>query len=381
MAEPGAIWLESARVGLSGGESGLVPAAFANNFTDNSQAGSFPFWLIEPLQNINQRLLQNKLPHAMLVHAPPGSGKRFFTEALAARLLCDSRNDLEVDSASARPTLACGNCASCNQLRTGNQIDFKVISPLEDSRNIKVDQVRDFTDWLSRTSRRADAYRIGVVDSVDDMNRSSANALLKTLEEPAVASKIIVLANWPRSIPATITSRCMLVPVAAVPADSAVQWLVDNGVDNAKSCLRRAHGAPFYAMHAATDERRQQSANLIRCFSEIVSRKAGIAVWVERLKNESPRDCLEAFADFTADVCRVKQGCEQECMFPEEVERWQLLSGQLLSEQWFTLHRELLQLLKVDSASFKVQPVLETVFAVIWRAGVQTASGRAQDIT
>jgi len=68
-------------------------------------------------------------------------------------------------------------------------------------------------------------------------------------------------------------------------------------------------------------------------------------------------------------------------MFPEEVERWQLLSGQLLSEQWFTLHRELLQLLKVDSASFKVQPVLETVFAVIWRAGVQTASGRAQDIT
>jgi len=52
-------------------------------------------------------------------------------------------------------------------------------------------------------------------------------------------------------------------------------------------------------------------------------------------------------------------------MFPQEVERWQQLAGQLQNEQWFALHHELLQLLKVDSASFKVQPVLETVFAVV----------------
>lgn len=377
MAEALEIWPENARVGMSGSESGLVPAVFA----DSSLASSFPFWLIDPLRNIHHRLLQNKLPHAMLVHAPPGSGKRFFVEALVARLMCDASKDMDFDSTSGLPPLACGNCASCSQLRTGNQIDFKVISPEDGSRNIKVDQVRDFTDWLSRTSRRADAYRVGVVDCADDMNRSSANALLKTLEEPAAASKIILIGSWPRSLPATITSRCMLVPVSAVPVASAVDWLVANGVDNAKSCLRQAHGAPFDAMHAATDDKRQQSANLIRCFSEIVSRKAGIAVWVERLKDESPRDCLEAFADFTADVCRVNQGCEKECMFPEEVERWQLLSGQLNNVQWFALHNELLQLLKVDSASFKVQPVLETVFAVIWRAGVRTAEGRAQDIT
>ena len=374
MAKPTEIWPKPARVGMSGAGAGLTPAVFA----DSSQASSFPFWLTEPLKNIYQRQLENKLPHAMLVHAPHGSGKRFFTEALAARLMCDA--GAGIDSTSGPLPLACGKCASCSQLRTGNQIDFKVIRPAEDSRIIKVEQVRDFTDWLSRTSRRADAYRVGVVDRADDMNRSSANALLKTLEEPAAASKIVVISNWPRSIPATITSRCMLVPVSAVPAARAVDWLAANGVDNAKTCLRQAHGAPFDALHLATEEQQQQSANLIRCFSEIVSRKAGIAVWVERLKNESPRECLEAFADFTADVCRVNQGCEQECMFPEEVERWQQLAGQLLNEQWFTLHSELLQLLKVDSASFKVQPVLETVFAVIWRAGVQTATSRAQDI-
>jgi len=271
MAEPKEIWPESARVGMSRAESGLAPGAFA----DSSNTSSFPFWLIEPLGNINQRLQRNKLPHAMLVHAPPGSGKRFFTEALVARLMCDASFNFDpVSDQSQLPPLACGNCAACAQLRTGNQIDFKVVRPGEDSRIIKVEQVRDFTDWLSRTSRRADAFRVGVVDSVDDMNRSSANALLKTLEEPAVASKIIVIANWPRSIPATITSRCMLVPVSATPADRAARWLAANGVDDPESCLRQAHGAPFDALHVATEARRQQTAKLIRCFSEIVSRKA-----------------------------------------------------------------------------------------------------------
>jgi len=163
MAEALEIWPENARVGMSGAESGLVPAVFA----DSSLASSFPFWLIDPLRNIHHRLLQNKLPHAI-------AGK-----------------DMDVDSTAGVPPLACGNCASCSQLRTGNQIDFKVISPADGSRNIKVDQVRDFTDWLSRTSRRADAYRVGVVDCADDMNRSSANALLKTLEEPAAASRAL----------------------------------------------------------------------------------------------------------------------------------------------------------------------------------------------
>lgn len=356
----GSDWQLSGRVA----EAGDLPCLHKLAFHDAAKDINFPHWLLAPVQQIKRRIDSNTLQHALLIHGPPGSGKRLLIEVLSALLLCEQPASL-----SNGMPIACGSCGNCEQLKTGNHIDFRLLQSTEKSRVIKVDDTRGFIDWLMLTSRSPDLYRVGVIDSADHLNRASANALLKTLEEPAAASIILLLCNWPRALPATVTSRCQLVSVAATPADLTHEWLRSNGLENPAALLRRAQGAPLHAIKINEADNRQLSEQLIQCFHQIVAREAGIAIWVERLREQSVEECLQAFVGFTVDIMRVIQNAEKYCVYQDEIERWKVLSTQLQTEDWFSLHKDLQLLLASDSASFKIQPVLETVFAAIWQAG------------
>jgi len=340
------------------------PCLHAMAFHDSAKDVNFPHWLQTPAQQVKQRIDSNTLQHALLIHGPPGSGKRLLIEVLSALLLCEH----SVTLSNGMP-IACGQCSNCKQLKTGNHPDFALLQSKEKSRIIKVDDSRDFIDWLMLTSRNPNGYRVGVVDSADHLNRASANALLKTLEEPAKASIILLMCNWPRALPATVTSRCQLLPVVASPGDLTHDWLRSNGIEHPAALLRRAQGAPLHAIKLNELENRQRTEQLVQCFHQIVAREAGITIWVERLREQSVQDCLQAFIGFTIDIMRVIQNAEKYCVFQHEIDRWKLLSTQLKTEDWFSLYKDLQHLLASDSASFKIQPVLETVFAAIWQAG------------
>lgn len=337
------------------GELSFHPAASEINF---------PHWLEPPLKRLYMDISRSRSHHALLIHGSAGSGKRLLAEALIALLMCVS------PKATARETpLACGQCDNCRQLASGNHIDLRVLGRSEKSDIIKIDDMRDFLAWLMITSRAPDCYRVGVIDSADELNASSANALLKTLEEPAAACVIVLISNSPRALPATLTSRCSLVPVKAIPTSATLEWLSSMGVEQAESRLRQSHGAPLLALSELQSGRQQKTQLMLQCFTGIVSKQAGIAVCVERLKDHAASDCLQFFSTFIADILRVQLNAEASCLYPEEISRWHALAAHLERPQWFALYDNLQQLMAIDVPGIKVQPVLETVFAAIWQTG------------
>ncbi|GAB4198349.1 MAG: hypothetical protein Tsb002_33220 [Wenzhouxiangellaceae bacterium] len=198
-------------------------------------------WHNELWQQLQQRLNNDTLPHALLLHGPNGVGKRQLGQRLARRLLCLEPVDGE----------ACGLCRSCRLSSSGGaHPDWMHAEPPEDKNNILVDQIRELCRELS-LSAAFDGYRVATIHAADKMNVNAANALLKTLEEPGQGVLILLIAERAGRLPATIRSRCQ--PIFCGPPDEAhgLQWLCqhyDGDEARARRALQLAAGAPLLAL-------------------------------------------------------------------------------------------------------------------------------------
>jgi DNA polymerase-3 subunit delta' len=206
-----------------------------------------------------QRLLARResLPHALLVHGRAGIGKAEFARALAASMLCETPRD----------GLACETCPSCHWFSQGNHPDFREIVPeaaLEDEEGaedsakpekakslvIKIDQIRAVADFVALTTHRG-GYRVLLIHPAEALQPASANALLKTLEEPPARTLIVMVSDQPARLLATIRSRCRQLGLATPPHDESLAWLREQGVADAETALAAAGGAPLLARDLA----------------------------------------------------------------------------------------------------------------------------------
>lgn len=212
-------------------------------------------WQKQPLSELIAR--GEKLPHALLIHGRSGVGKIEFARALAQSLLCESPQD----------GFACGECPACGWFREGNHPDFRELLPesmldeastdevaadaddkdKKKSREIKIDQIRAIADFMMLSTHR-DGYRVLLVHPAEAMNIAAANALLKTLEEPAARTVILLVSDQLGRLLATIRSRCQRVLVPAPDTQTALAWLNTQGMSNAENALAAAAGAPLDAI-------------------------------------------------------------------------------------------------------------------------------------
>ncbi len=93
--------------------------------------------------------------------------------------------------------------------KAGTHPDYFLITPLEESRTIKIDQIRDLSASLAQKPQHAE-YQVVIVALAEEMNLAAANALLKTLEEPAAHVKIILISEQLSRILPTVRSRCQI---------------------------------------------------------------------------------------------------------------------------------------------------------------------------
>lgn len=202
---------------------------------------------------------RERLPHALLLSGLRGLGKFSFAQHFAASLLC------ETPLASGA---ACGQCAACNWLAQGNHPDFRLLQPealaeteegengqdkessKKASQQITIDQVRALDDFLHVGTHRQ-GLRVVLIHPAEVMNRSTANALLKTLEEPAPGTHFLLVSNEAERLLPTIRSRCQAVPVAVPARDTAERWLAAAGLADAQRWLSLAGGAPLLAAELA----------------------------------------------------------------------------------------------------------------------------------
>lgn len=166
-----------------------------------------------PIEILKRSLTTDRLPHAYIFSGEDGIGKTYTAFNLAKAINCDS----SAGSLSGRGTVntehfeidACDNCVSCIEIDKGIHPDVLFIEPEGD--RIKIDQIRMAQERFSLGALRG-RRKVMIIDKAHMMNVSSANALLKTLEEPPSGAIIILLTSAPNLLPATVLSRCQKLP-------------------------------------------------------------------------------------------------------------------------------------------------------------------------
>ena len=144
---------------------------------------------------ISRTLQSNRMPSAWLFSGPPSVGRRLTALLIAQALNCKMYQGLD----------ACGQCDPCRQIEVGNFADVELIEP--SGQNIRMEQIQEALRWMQYRPERGH-YRVLILDEADRMNRESANAFLKTLEEPPPQTTIILLTTSPMLLLETILSRC-----------------------------------------------------------------------------------------------------------------------------------------------------------------------------
>jgi DNA polymerase-3 subunit delta' len=193
-------------------------------------------WLDAVMTALSHAYRMDKMPHAILIHEAPGAGGDWLANWIAQLVLCQHRE-----------RAPCGTCPSCQRVAMGQHPDVLQLRPLEESRQIRIEQVRELSQELALTSHQG-GYKVGVVSPADLLNRFAANALLKTLEEPSPRTVLILVATQPSRLPATILSRCQRIRARAPARAEAVAWLeATRGKADWKAVLNILGDAPLLA--------------------------------------------------------------------------------------------------------------------------------------
>src|SRR3990167_9126585 len=166
-------------------------------------------------QQLWQTKSDGRLPHALLFLGPKGTHKAKCALAFSRALLCETTS---VTGES------CGICQSCRLAVNRSHPDILWVETDATSKVIKVDQVREVSDFVAQTALR-DTMRIVIIHPADKMNLMASNALLKTLEEPPPASLLILISDQQGQMPATIFSRCQRILFPSPTPDEKMAWL------------------------------------------------------------------------------------------------------------------------------------------------------------
>lgn len=208
-------------------------------------------------------LKSNRLPQAYIIGGEPGIGKATLAWRLARFVLAhpdleaaSAAQDLAVDPdhPAARKIAALSHGNVFLLRREWNEKTRRHFS------EIRVDDVRQATQMFQR-SAGGEGYRICIVDSADDLNRSAANALLKLVEEPPPRSLFLIVAHQPGLVLPTLRSRCralLLRPLSAGEIVSVIEGLGEPWTDVELGALRavadRAQGSVSAALRLLMDD-------------------------------------------------------------------------------------------------------------------------------
>ena len=202
-------------------------------------------WAVQLLRG---HIRNKSLRHAYLITGPKGIGKAALAVRFIQALSCPDQGSAAV------PCQACPTCAQINRLE---HPDLFPISVGEDSKQIKVDQIRELIHNLSLSPYAADR-RFGLLIDFEQANPNAQNALLKTLEEPPGSVILILTATSADLLLQTISSRCEEIKLNPVPLALTSQGLADLHripEDEAHFLAHISGGKPeiALAMHADPD--------------------------------------------------------------------------------------------------------------------------------
>lgn len=203
----------------------------------------------EPLEasrvvtGLARQIASGEVAHAWLLLGPAGSGKRPTSVAMAASIQCPEQ-----------PGVGCGKCSTCLRVLRHRHPDVHHIVP--EGPLIPVDVIRESVIPEAARSPFEASMKVFIIEEAERMNPAAQNALLKTLEEPPGDTVFILISDREEELLETISSRCRVVRLEAVPEQRIVELLTRQGVSDEAALIaaRVSDGDLERALAVATDD-------------------------------------------------------------------------------------------------------------------------------
>jgi len=320
----------------------MQDSSHTSDTNQQSSAMTYP-WQENNWKYFIQARAANHLPHALLLVGEEGIGKYMLAKRMAKSLLCMQPIEFE----------SCGKCQSCKTYESGANPDYTQIELAEDKQQISVDQIRKLNEFLTYT-RSFNTHRVAIINPIERMNNNAANSLLKSLEEPANNSVIILVASNLSKILPTIKSRCQLISVASPSKNQALGWFKKNhpDIEHAELRLDIAAFKPLKALNITDDDISTRS-HFLEDLNNIVSENLSVVAtakkwektnlesllnwqitWVQQLIKEEECGSLTPTSDNNHETDRLHQ--IQQALFAQikPDKHWQLYQQLIKQKQY-----------------------------------------------
>lgn len=229
-------------------------------------------WSQPLLAKLDQLWSQEKMPPSLLITGDVGIGVSETAMALAQLLRCQQ----------SKAGQRCGQCTDCHLINAASHPDFLHIACETGKKQIGIDQVRRANEFAT-TRPQVARCKVILVSEAERLNTASANAILKTLEEPASSVVFILASERPGKLLPTIRSRCQTYVLPLPTQTQALSYLVDQ--PEPERLLSLARNRPILAESLASAMGARET--LLRLFSSLLSgEKNSVEVAAEMAKLE-----------------------------------------------------------------------------------------------
>ncbi|ATP09647.1 DNA polymerase III subunit delta' [Aeromonas salmonicida] len=252
-------------------------------------------WLIPDWHALSQTVEAGRLGHAWLLLGDPGLGKEQLAERLARLHLCQQPDRGE----------PCGQCHSCQLFDKGHHPDLGTVTV--DSKTIGVDAIREICARL-QNSAQLGRGKVVIIPDAERMTESAANALLKTLEEPAGDSLLLLIASQVSRLLPTILSRCHK-HVCQLPTEGeTVRWLAEQGHQATLAQVRICQGAPLRVLRYIEEQQDGKRRELLESFVSLPLTPTRATHVCSQLADET-QVRLHWLQLFLCDALKTQAGC------------------------------------------------------------------------
>jgi DNA polymerase-3 subunit delta' len=271
---------------------------------------------------------QGRVAHAYLFAGPAGVGKGLVAREFAKALNCEA--------GPGRPE-PCGKCLSCRKIDHGTHPDVLWFRPTGAMRMIRVEQVAEFLEAAAFRPYEG-RWKVFIIVDADRLNVQSQNKVLKTLEEPAPDTAIILTSSVPEALLPTILSRCQRIAFHPVARDALERFLVERHGASAEraavaaALARGSVAAAIESLQENADHLRLELYNVLAArgferFAELQAMALGIEKHLvarrDTLKTELAAEggeALEALSPEARKMLADQQNAHAESEFRREVE-------------------------------------------------------------
>lgn len=290
------------------------------------------------LERLTASFRNNRIGHAYLFDGERGTGKEEVALYFAKLLFCEN----------SEAAIPCGTCSSCLRLASNNHPNISIIRP--DGQTIKKEQIDQLIVEMTKKGYEA-GRKIYIIMQADRMNNSSANTLLKYLEEPEGVVTAILLTDSYQSILPTIRSRCQRISFLPPVREKVIAQLVEKGVtDSMAATVTLVTSSAEEAYKLSQDNEfaimRKTVLKLIEASNKDVH-EALLFIqsdWIRVFKERNETDQgLDLLLYALRDVATSKAGLKSIRAFPDEMSYFNELAMTTTYSQLSTMMESVLQ--------------------------------------